>query len=610
MLKDFFRTKEISNNAQLITAMIVANYPPELDLQTDVDKKTRRKIGQKLKDALNKSTTLILDICKKLNLGIYGKAKLCKSIQTNLLELDYSTNRAINIVNDLSLAITQNKQNREIQADYVEAYYSLGRLHSKLGQYSDSVDCYKRALDIKPNYAEAQYGLGDSSEKLNLVQDAVFHYEQAISLRPDYAEAHNNLGNVLNSLDRQKDAVAHFEKGITIRPDFATAHVNLGYTFQTMGRFDDAVSCFLKAVTIKPDFAEAHRLLSIIGPDQKYIARLEKYLARPSTSDTDAMHYHFALGNIYESINSFDKVFNHYHAANLIKRKTINYDPKQHSSYIDDLIETYSRDFFKKNTIRGSDSELPVFIVGMPRSGTTLVEQILSSHPDIYGAGEVSFLENIEKAIPGEFKTKSGYPMCITMLKGSHARDYSAAYLEKLRDYAKQAIRITDKVPDNFLRIGLIKILFPNARIIHCQRNALDTCTSIYLNYFASFQNHQYSFDLAETGQYYLDYERLMAHWYALFPSEIFDIQYENLVMEQETASRKLIEYLGLNWDEECLNFHLNKRTVKTTSNLQVRRSVYKGSIHRWRNYEQHLNPLTATLGEQSKVATIDATEE
>jgi hypothetical protein len=212
----------------------------------------------------------------------------------------------------------------------------------------------------------------------------------------------------------------------------------------------------------------------------------------------------------------------------------------------------------------------------------------------VHGAGELSSFERIEKTIAKQFEASIPYPECMSLCQDSTLIRSSAEYLEELGKYSQGANRITDKMPDNFLRIGLIKTLFPHARIIHCQRNAMDTCTSIFLNYFA--EGNKYSFDLTEIGQYYIDYTRLMEHWSSLFPSDIFEVQYEDLVMNQEKVSRQLIEHLGLEWDENCLNFHNNKRPVRTTSISQVRQPIYRNSINRWKRYEKHLEPLIATL--------------
>ena len=315
---------------------------------------------------------------------------------------------------------------------------------------------------------------------------------------------------------------------------------------------------------------------------------------QPALSDNDKMHLHYALANIFIKSDQYDKTFDQYNKANELKRKKLTYDAKEHTAYIDKLIAIFTRDYFKENIIRGNNSELPVFIVGMPRSGTTLVEQIVSSHPQVFGAGELAVFTHIEAGLNKNFDASDSYPECMSLCSKSVIHDYAQYYLIELKKYAGNAIRITDKMPNNFLRIGLIKTMFPNARIIHCQRNPLDTCLSIYTNYF--IRGNQYTYDLTELGQYYLDYERLMSHWRNLFESQIFEIQYEELVMNQEKLSKQLIDYVGLDWDEGCINFHKNKRAVKTASNLQVREPMYSRSIDRWKSYKKQLEPLRAIL--------------
>jgi len=368
----------------------------------------------------------------------------------------------------------------------------------------------------------------------------------------------------------------------------------LGNALQQLGQQKDAITRYEQALAIMPDFAKAHRNLSMIKPKLEQASIIEKLLTKPTVPKKDAMHYQYALGNLYNDAKSYTKAFEHYLKANSLKRKSITYDSQNHSDYVDGLITSYSKRYFQEKAAFGSDSELPVFIVGMPRSGTTLTEQIVSSHPQVYGAGELISFNYFDRAIAKQFEASSPYPECLSLLNSLMANKFSEKYLKELDGYSQNAKRITDKLPGNYFRIGLIKALFPKARIIHCKRNALDTCTSIFSLYFP--QGHNYSFDLTELGRHYIDYERLMAHWRSLFPDEIFDVQYEELVMNQETVSRQLIEHLGLEWDEKCLEFDKNKRAVRTASNLQVRKPIYKSSINRWKRYEKQLGPLLEIL--------------
>lgn len=491
-------------------------------------------------------------------------------------------------------AITCYEQALAIMPNYAEAHNNMGNALLVLGRAEDAITHFEQAIAIIPGYAEAHSNLGNALKESGRPKDAISCYEQALAINPDFAMAHYNLGIALDELGRPNDAATRYEKALAIQPEYAEAHNNLGNALDELGRQEDAITHYEQAIAIKPDYAEAHRNLTTIKPKQEQVSILEKLLERPSLSEADAIHCHFALGNIYRDVETFNKAFEHYNKGNALKRKAIIYDSQNYSAYVDRLIKAYSKAYFQEITTYGSDSELPVFIVGMPRSGTTLVEQIVSNHPQVYGAGELSSLIHIEDAITRQLEASNPYPECMPLCNGSIKLNFANSYLEELGNYSHDAKRITDKMPGNFIRIGLIKTLFPKARIIHCQRNALDTCTSNFLNYFAI--GNEYSFDLNELGQYYLDYERLMVHWTKLFPIDILAVQYEELVMNQEKISRQIIGHIGLEWDNRCLEFHLNKRAVNTFSSMQVRLPVYTHSINRWKQFEEHLAPLMAIL--------------
>jgi len=261
-------------------------------------------------------------------------------------------------------------------------------------------------------------------------------------------------------------------------------------------------------------------------------------------------------------------------------------------------MQVFTRDFIEKNKFLGSDSEVPVFIVGMPRSGTTLTEQIISSHPQVMGAGEVVFWGRAPDAIPYTLGSMNEYPECVTEMSVPKAKGIADKYLELIRKIVgpdTQSQRITDKMPHNFVHLGLIAMLFPNARIIHCKRDVMDNCLSIFFQNFGGA--HPYAYDLINLGHHHLEYQRLMAHWHEALPGRIFDLNYEDVITAPEYWSRRLIEHVGLEWDDACLSPHRLERTVKTASHWQVRQPIYKTSVQRWKNYEPHLGPLKELLG-------------
>jgi len=535
---------------------------------------------------------------------------------------------AYRVLRKYDVAITRFEQALAIQPDFVGAHINLGNTFKETGRLEDAAACYEKAIAISPDFAMSHNNLGVVLKDLGRPEEAVAHYEQAVAIMPDYAEAQTNLGNALIGLGRPEEAISHYNQALDIQPGIATAHYNLGIALDELsrpeeatvryeqalaidpdyaeahhnlanaldelGRREDAISHYEQALAIKPGYAEAHRNLARINPEQEQAAAIEKLLENPSLSEIDATHCHFALGNIHHNAKNFDKAFEHYEHANKLKRKAVCYNSHSFTAYVNRLIDTFSESYFQEIFGSGSDSKLPVFIIGMPRSGTTLVEQIVSSHPRVHGAGELAFLGRFEQSIAQQFESPTTYPECMPLCYESVAPEFSRKYLEEIRNYEHDAERITDKMPDNFMRVGLIKTLFPKARIIHCQRNALDTCTSNFLNYFAT--GNEYSFDLSELGQYYLDYERLMAHWDNLFSSEILTVRYEELIMNQEGISRQMVEYLGLEWDDRCLEFHKNVRAVHNFSSMQVRQQIYAHSINRWKAYENQLAPLLEIL--------------
>jgi hypothetical protein len=333
--------------------------------------------------------------------------------------------------------------------------------------------------------------------------------------------------------------------------------------------------------------------MSAIEPKQELISVIEEQLDDPEITKHDAMYCHFALGNLLHAARSFDPAFENYLAANALQRESFSYDADETRQFVDRFIEVYNRDYFGRNRSFGSTSCLPVFIVGMPRSGTTLIEQIVSSHPSAHGAGEIEAVAGIYRSIAHRLGFAEPEPECMSVLNKEMIEEYSARYLRDLTLHCPSAARITDKFPQNFFAIGLIKTLFPDARIVHCQRNSLDNCTSLFFHCFNTFKA---TFELTELGQYYRQYQRLLSHWEDLFPGEILTVQYEDLVMNQESVSKQLIEYIGLEWDENCMEFQNSDRNTSSPSNVQVRQPIYETSINRWKDYERQLQPLIEVL--------------
>ncbi len=493
----------------------------------------------------------------------------------------------------LEEAIKPYQQAIALQADDVVTIINLGNAFHGLHRHTQSIPLYEQALAMQPDNVQVHRHLGASYQNSGQTDKAIKCFEQALSLQPNYFDARIKLAQVLRELGRAEEALVHIEQVIALKPDETQAHIILAETLRELGQTDLAVECLEQHLKAQPACGALYYHIAAMKPKKELIPVVKKLISDTGLPKSDAIHCHFALGNIYRDGKSFDQAFSHFLKANTLYRETFSYETKKNTQIIDGLIKVYSKGSTQAKCHLGSASKLPVFILGMPRSGSTLVEQILSSHSQVHGTGELHALTTAEGGIIQQLEYAKPYPECMPLIDKNMAGEFSAQYLQELALHCPTAKRITDKLLGNFSRIGLIKTLFPHASIIHCQRNSLDNCISIFFHFFPELKC---SFKLSELGQYYLDYQRLMSHWQELFPGEILNVQYEELVMDQERVSRQLIDYIGLEWDEKCLDFYNSERDVRTSSNIQVRQPMYKKSINRWKHYEKHLQPLIEVL--------------
>lgn len=494
-----------------------------------------------------------------------------------------------------------------LKPDYAEAYNNLGLVLHELRRGDESIASYDAALSLKPDYVAALVNRGNVLKAINRLEEAIASYDRAIALKPDNASAHNNRGGALRLMKRYDEALSSFDEALRLASNHASAHNNRGAVFQEIGDREQAISAYRSALSINPDFPDAHRNLTLLQnysqDDPDHANRIEGSLGKPGHSESDKMQLHFALGKIYADCQRADDAFEHYAIANRIGARRAPYDARAHTALIDRLITTFSNGMFTNGDSRGDDSVKPVLIVGMPRSGTTLVEQIVSSHPKVAAGGELETIRELESAIDTSTTAETAYPESVTSLASGAISRFARQYLTALEGISGDAERITDKMPRNFLSLGLFRLMFPKGHIIHCRRNPLDTSLSIYFNFFP--EGHPYSFDLASIAHYYAEYERIVEHWRATEGIDMFEVQYEDLVHDQEKTSRALIDHIGLEWDPRCIEFHKNKRPVSTASSEQVRRPMYATSVDRWKAYEAHLGPLLEAFGDSLHPADI-----
>ncbi len=469
-------------------------------------------------------------------------------------------------------AVARYRRALSLKPDNAAAHGNLGVALAAQGRIADAVPHYERALVLDPGHAGIHYNLGIALAAQGRIAEAAAHYRHAFALNANYAEAHNNLGNLLEAQDNSVEAMAHYERAIAINPRHAEAHNNLGNICREHGQFDDALAHYGRAIAIAPANAEAHfhrAEIRAFHPGDTSLVALEAMAGRDDLPANKAMFIHFALAKALEDCGDFGRAFEHLRKGNTIKRRQIHYDEPA-------VIRNFRRiagERFQAVEPRreGDPSSVPIFVLGMPRSGSTLIEQILASHPQIQGAGER----------PAVWDTGAPHD--------------ARTYLAGLPALGKGKVRIVDKLPENFLRIGLIRAILPNARIIHTMRDPIDTCVSCYSKLFTSGQH--FSYDLGELGRYYRRYRDLMTHWRSVVPPGVMlDVAYEDLVDDLEGQARRMIDYCGLPWDDRCLSFHRTIRPVKTASAVQVRQPLFRSSLQRWRKYEDGLGPLLEEL--------------
>jgi Flp pilus assembly protein TadD len=486
-----------------------------------------------------------------------------------------------------------------LNPDFPEACNNLGELLRVLGKLDEAELLLRRAIVLRQTYAEAFSNLGNTLKEKQRFSEAEAAFHQAIAHNPRLPEPHGNLGVTLMHLGRLEDAKEAMHRAITLRPDFAEAHHNLGLTLKHLGHLPEAQSSIEQAIELAPSNASFFLSLSEFknfSAGDMHLAAMEDLGRNIETLSTNQqINLHFALGKAYDDIGRHDRAFNHLAAGNFLKRRQVIYDEAKTLAQLDRTRELFTPDLLRTCRNAGESSSMPVFIVGMPRSGSTLIEQILASHPDVYGAGE---LPNLGDAV-ASFGNEAGhdFPEAVLHLSRENLRKLGARYVAETAPFAPNAKRIVDKMPSNFLFLGLIHLALPNARIIHAVRDAADTCLSCFSKHFTTGLHHTY--DLAELGRYYRRYESLMRHWHRVLPrTQILEVRYEDIVTDLESSARQITAHCGLEWDRRCLMFHENERPVFTASAAQVRRPLYRNAIGRAEPYRKFLEPLLAELPE------------
>jgi len=478
-------------------------------------------------------------------------------------------------------------------------HHERGIAAAASGEWLAARDHFVLALNRNPQRAETWFEMGKLMADRGQAVPAIEAYRKSLQLAPQSWAAWTNLARQLVEANRYDEAARALDHALQYGRDGPEVWFNKALVEERLGRFEQARTCYREAVRLDPDYALAIAgLIDLVHgelPDD--VERVVHRVLNAGAADEEGKTLvHYALGRFHDRAGDPDRAFVHANAANESRKARFGgFDAAAHSDLFNRMRLVFDAEFFAAHQGWGRSGSSPVFIVGMPRSGTTLAEQILASHPDVSAVGELDHYALSAQDLPELLDKTKPYPECVLDLSREEVDLLARAYLKGLTEAATPARLVANKLPFNFMRLGLIALLFPDAKVVHCTRDPMDTCLSIYLQNFAVQQ--RWATDLGDLGCYYRCYRQLMAHWRKCLPLPIFDLTHEDLVADPEERIAALLDFLGLDWDDRCLRFHENPRPVATPSVWQVRQPIYGSSAGRWLRYERHLKPLREAIG-------------
>ena len=482
-----------------------------------------------------------------------------------------------------------------------KALRMLGTIALEANRFKAARRLLEKAVELAPGFALGWNDLANLDLKLDRFDDALEKIQRAIDIDPKMAHSYVMRGNVLTKAQRHEESLAAYEEALRVSPYNMGALSGMGHVLKTIGRQEESIAAYRKCIRAHPAFGEAYWSLANLKTfefDKEEVEVMERMITQKDLPDEPKVNFFLSLGKHYENEKDFDKAFEHYRRGNELRRTHEAYDPV-HTEFIHDrIIDVFSREFFAEHQGFGDPDDSPILIVGLPRSGSTLIEQILASHSVVEGTMELPDLSRtigeLNKWNKGKGQDRIEYPEAVLGLNKEQVASLGKGYIDSTMRYRSGKPYFIDKMPNNFPSIGFLKLILPNAKVINARRHPLDSCLGSYKQLF--FKGQAFTYDQFELGDYYLQYQRIMDHWHEVLPGNVLDVHYEEMVADQEGQTSRILDYLGLPFEDQCLRFYETERAVNTASSEQVRQPIYTKAVHFWRNYESHLAELIETL--------------
>lgn len=571
--------------------------------------RAERRRQSKIQDKQNISQPVNINIGQLLQRGVAhqsrGELQQAEQIYRQILSVQPNQADALQLLGTIATQTGHYDQAKRlmqkslsVNANQSNVWYNLARAHYLSGDRYESISANSKAIAIDPAHAEAYYNRANVRAEIRDYEAAIADYKQALRLDPNHWDAGRNLALTYREMQQHEACIDQLKAMIAQYPNDAQLHRSLGLTLRDVGDVEQAKVHLVKAVALTPHDCELRYNLGLVKKyseqDRAAIEEMEVLATAPNKTPMERGYIHFALAKAHETLKDDTKAFAHYVQANAQVRSTLHYSTERVEQYFKRLKAIFTPEFMRRNRHDAGlhPTKTPIFILGMPRSGSTLIEQILSSHSEVAGGGELEDLHLIVTGNPWE--QRPDYLTLLDQMQPEQFAAMGAQYLTQMERFGDRSY-VTDKMPRNAHHVGMIGLMLPQAKVIYCQRDPLDTCVSIYKHLF--FGHHPYAYDQKEVAEHFLLQDDLMQHWKQLMPDFIYDFNYESLVENPEEQIRQLLTFCGLEWQDSCLAFHRSDRTVRTASAMQVRQPLYKDAMQSWKRYADYITPMMDVLG-------------